>query len=69
MQGLASMSALHLPGRAADDVVHAAFIESMPSRLGILNALRHAANLSKTPAKASSGKPLGSPPARWPLRS
>jgi crotonobetainyl-CoA:carnitine CoA-transferase CaiB-like acyl-CoA transferase len=52
------------------EAVHAAFIESVPSGFGTLKAVRHSALLSKTPAQWSRpAMPLGSHPARWPVRS
>lgn len=52
------------------EAVHAAFIESMPSGFGMLNAVRHSALLSMTPVRWSrQAMPLGSYPAQWPVRS
>lgn len=52
------------------EAVHAAFIESMPSGFGMLNAVRHSALLSMTPVRWSrQAMPLGSHPAQWPVRS
>ncbi|MEK9278669.1 MULTISPECIES: CoA transferase [unclassified Bradyrhizobium] len=52
------------------DAVHLAFIETMPSGFGTLQAVRHSALLSKTPAQWSRpAMPLGSHPALWPARS
>ncbi len=52
------------------EAVHAAFIESMPSGFGMLQAVRHSALLSTTPAQWSRpAMPLGSHPAHWPARS
>ena len=49
------------------EVVHAAFIESMPSGFGMLKAVRHSALLSRTPAQWNrQAMPLGSHPAQWP---
>ncbi|NUR13685.1 MAG: CoA transferase [Bradyrhizobium sp.] len=49
------------------EVVHAAFIESMPSGFGMLKAVRHSALLSRTPAQwTRQAMPLGSHPAQWP---
>lgn len=57
-------------GDLAVEAVQAAFIESMPSGFGRLDAVRHAALLSKTPARwARPAMPLGSHPAQWPMRS
>lgn len=60
---------LHTADLAAE-AVHAAFIESMPSGFGMLKAVRHAALLSRTPARWSRpAMPLGSHSPQWPPRS
>lgn len=61
-------------GLAAPDLSHeavqAAFIETMPSGFGTLKAVRHAAQLSRTPAQWSRpAMPLGSHPPQWPASS
>lgn len=50
--------------------VHAAFMETVSSGFGTLNAVRHSALLSKTLARWSRpAMPLGSHPSQWPARS
>jgi hypothetical protein len=45
------------------------FVEQVPSGFGSLQAIRHAAQLSRTPAFWSRpAMPLGSHPPRWPAR-
>lgn len=59
-------------GFAAADLKHTAIeplLEQMPSGFGTLNAVKHAAILSKTPAFwARPAVPLGSHPPQWPER-
>lgn len=44
-----------------------AFLEAVPSGFGVLHAVRHAAQLSRTPAAwTRPAMPLGSHPPRWP---
>jgi crotonobetainyl-CoA:carnitine CoA-transferase CaiB-like acyl-CoA transferase len=52
------------------EAVHPAFTETVPSGFGTLNAVRHAAVLSTTPARwTRPAMPLGSHPPQWPVRS
>jgi crotonobetainyl-CoA:carnitine CoA-transferase CaiB-like acyl-CoA transferase len=62
-------------GRVADGLKHgdlkkdavSAFVEQVPSGFGSLHAVRHAAQLSRTPASwTRRAMPLGSHPPRWP---
>lgn len=49
------------------EAVHAAFMETVSSGFGTLQAVRHSAVLSRTPARWSRpAMPLGSYPPRWP---
>lgn len=49
------------------EAVHAAFMETVSSGFGTLQAVRHSAVLSRTPARWSRpAMPLGSHPPRWP---
>lgn len=51
----------------AGETVHAAFMETVSSGFGTLQAVRHSAVLSRTPAQWSRpAMPLGSHPPRWP---
>ncbi|MFT4116192.1 CoA transferase [Bradyrhizobium sp.] len=51
------------------DAVHPAFIETVSSGFGMLKAVRHSAELSKTPARWSRpAMPLGSHLPQWPTR-
>ncbi|KIZ36318.1 MULTISPECIES: CoA transferase [Rhodopseudomonas] len=59
-------------GLAADDIKPEAtsgFVDQMESGFGVLSAVRHAAVLSRTPARwERPAVPLGSHPPRWPSR-
>jgi hypothetical protein len=59
-------------GLATADVkpeIVASLMEDMPSGFGMLNAVKHAAKLSKTPAFwARPAVALGSNPPEWPVR-
>ena len=51
----------------AGEAVHAGFMETVPSGFGTLQAVRHSAVLSRTPARWSRpAMPLGSHPPQWP---